>query len=222
MYKPFVKEDIEQFKQLLEGNDNWKEILDKNGTKIFATPNQKGMKFKMISTTFKDYEPVDLFSMGFDKEFMKTLSEHGEIFSEVINQIDCTQEVIHRVTKMPLMDPRDFVIQTIRYHNKDNTEFISYSKSVENDIPLYKNSIRAIIYFQGILIRKTPEGTMYYMASHIDMGGKMPSGGETMLKTMGKKMPKKVKENAEKYKKFNEANKNRPMPWLETVEWMNE
>ena len=223
MYKPFTKADVDEFRGLIENNEGWREVMDKNGLKLYSQPVEKGMKFKFFTMLFKDIEPIQFYDMQLDQEFMKTLGDNL-LLNEVITQIDPCQAVVHRVMKMPIFDPRDMVIQCLNYRNKDDSEIIMMFKSVDADVPLYKGAIKAIVYYQGFRLIKTPEGTVFTMYGHTDMGGNM-SGmhGDTQFKMMAKNMPKKMKENLEKFKKYDEKNKGRAKPWLENkLDWMNE
>ena len=223
MYKPFGKEDIDQFRELIINNDGWKEVMNKNGLQLFTQTVEKGMKFKFTTTLFKDVEPLQFFDMQRDTEFMKTNVDNF-VLNEVISELDPCQSVLHRVTKIPMFDPRDMVIQLINFRNGDDSEVIILFRSVETDIQPVKGSVRATVYNQGFRLVKTAEGTLFTMYGHSDMGGKMSGmGGETQLKMMSKGMPKKMKENIEKFRKYNEKHKERAKPWMEKkLEWMNE
>ena len=223
MYKPFGKAEIDEFRGLLTNNDGWKEVMNKKGTALYTQPVEKGMKFKFTTMAFKDVEPLEFYDMQNDLEFMKTL-DNNVILRDIVAELDPCQAVIHQVSKMPLFDPRDMVIQILKYRNKDDTEIIIMMRSVETDIQPVKDSIRAVVYNQGFRLYKTPEGTVFSMYGHTDMGGKMSGmNGETQLKMMAKGMPKKMKENYEKFRKFNEKHKDRAKPWMEKkLDWMNE
>lgn len=202
MYKPFTKQDIDEFRTLVENNEGWKQIVNKDSMQLFTQQVEKGMKFKFTTTLFKDVEPMEFYDMQCDKEFMKSLGDNL-LLNEVIAEIDSCQSVVHRVMKMPLFDPRDMVIQLINYRNKDDTEIIMMSRSVENDVQPYKGSIKAVVYNQGFRLYKTPEGTMFSMYGHSDMGGNLSGmNGDTQLKMMSKSAPKKMKENIEKFRKY--------------------
>ena len=223
MTTPFTKSDVDEFRNLIESNEGWKQIINKPELQLYSQSVEKGMKFKYSTSILKNITPLEFYEMQNDLAFQKTLSDNV-LLSEVVTQIDSCQAIVHRVMKLPLFDPRDMVIQVLNYRNKDDSEVILMFKSVESDVQPVKGSVRAIVYYQGFRMKRTEEGSVFTMYSHCDMGGNMSGmNGDTQLKMMAKGMPKKMKENMEKFKKWNEKNKDREKPWLENkLDWMNE
>ncbi|KAL7719109.1 START domain-containing protein [Entamoeba marina] len=223
-YTPATEDEIIAFRKACVDNDGWKQVVRKDDYMIFFKKTEGTIiRFKFITKQLNSFEPEYIFSSYCDREYCKTLDSMDVLF-DVIEKIDVSNEIIHRVQKMPMMDERDFVYRFTRYHNKSNTDFIMYSKSFESSIPAKKGAVRGKILCTGSLITKNASaGTLIYTVSEVDMGGKIPSGlmGETMIKQMGKKMIKKAKKNIEGYKKYVTEHPNDPKWWLETVEWMN-
>ena len=157
----YTIEDIQRFKNMCEDNTNWKLVYKKGDNEIYS---QKGdgatAKFKCISYQSKEYEPEHIFSAYCDRDYCKTQKSNDVLF-EVIKQIDCCNEIIHRAQKMPAISLRDFVYKFIRYHNKENTEFIIFSESIDYDVPLMKDATRGHINTQGTYIKKTENSKDY-------------------------------------------------------------
>ncbi|EMH78310.1 START domain containing protein [Entamoeba histolytica HM-1:IMSS-B] len=223
-YTPFSKEEIAKFKQGCVDNSGWKQIYRTDDVMVFTQKTEGSvLKFKCITKQMNTLEPEYIFSAYCDREYCKTTKTNDVLF-DVVEKLDCCNEIIHRVQKMPMMDARDFVYQLIRYHNKDKTDYILYSKSVDSDIPPVKGSIRGQMFVQGTLITKISTGTLIYSLSHIDMNGKIPSAltGDTMVKQMTKKMMKRAKKNVDGYQKWADEHKDTNKWWLETLDWMME
>ncbi|ELP94422.1 hypothetical protein EIN_046850 [Entamoeba invadens IP1] len=224
-HEAYTKSVIMDFKKAAESQDGWKQIYRTDDVMVLTQKTEGSIvKFKCITKQVKDAEPEYVFSSLCDREYLAT-KESNDLKFDVVDKIDCCNEVIHRVQKMPLMDDRDFVYQLIRYHNKEKTDYILYSKSVNTKIKPEKGTTRGHIYVQGTLITKVPNvGTLVYTLSHVDMGGKVPSTlmGDTMVKQMTKKMLKQFKKKAEDYKSWQAQHSNLDQYWLQTVDWMEE
>ncbi|ELP86593.1 hypothetical protein EIN_162270 [Entamoeba invadens IP1] len=221
----FTKEEVMSFKEQLLSNEGWKK-LTKEGEdpEVYSKANEnKLFTFKIITHQLKDLEPVEIFNAQNDTAYVLSLKS-VIVNKEVLEKIDDCNEIIYQTQKMAMLDPRDFVLKTIRYHNKDMTEFITYCKSVDNTIPIKKGTIRATVYIQGGLITKSEkEGTTVYTTSCVDLAGNVPQAimGETMTKKISKKMVTKIKENVLNYPKWEEQHKDVEKTWLKTLDWMN-
>ena len=219
----YTANDIEQFKQMCLDHSNWKLIYNKGDHEIYSQKSDsKTAKFKCVTKQSKQYDPEYVFSSFCDRGYCKTLKGNDIVF-DVVRQIDSCNEIIHRVQKMPMMSPRDFVYKLIRYHNKENTEFILLTQSIEDEsVPVMKDATRGHINVQGSYVRKTEEGTILYSYSDINLKGSVPSAlfGETMVKTIAKSMLSTSKSNVENYKAYQEKHKDEEKWWLKTLDWM--
>ena len=189
------------------------------------------VKFKCITKKLKEFEPEYIFSSYCDRDYCKTLKENHDVLFEILTKVDDCNDIIHRVQKFPMLDNRDFLYRFTRYHNKAKTDYIMMSKSIdpesiEQKVEVMKGAVRAQMFNCGSLITKLENvGTLIYSISEMDLGGKVPSTlmGDTMVKSIGKKMMKKAEENVKNYKEFSEKpeNQSREKWWLKTLEWMD-